>query len=863
MAALSIAERNEIRRRRLAEVPVYLPAETRVIEVPVINYNVRNNRNEVDSLLNGIWKDIRRRNKRDRVFKVRVLRDGGRVMDGKFNYSRQEQSYDEFRRFFLDGGSDWEDFVLEPNDVIQIRFEKKLNPAYVRQRYREGVKHCVIEPLRNVWKSSEALSPRMIREQKMVLKRLDEYEFLHGNEGIPESEFQCLAELTKTAIHITDVLGDNLRTFKPKNPTKSIIFENRSLNHLEQVPAKKAERIITHDEAVRMIVNQENILWTGLVSDPYKIITPQEILSVENPLKPYLEEMRNLLPNVELNATKNPDVNDFVRKATIVNSAPLQLHNGIPTGHLDLESAYTQFHKTSYYKGLPAKLQQKRTFNHPNINVIKQHVGFYQVRVIESTRLSYMCGLKNNRVYNLYSQEILLWADNGVIFHTIAGVLCSTFEFTFPDSSYEKTTDRLGKSRRPYQMFAGLLSAAKDEHDTRDYCLKGDTVFGEHIATEQETVYHSHDTVIIDDKEHTIPVITIKKPRKQVDTTHHVLAGITAYIRIIMLTEMMKFKPAQLIQVTLDGIFYQGFRPTNLIPELKEKTGTLSKSHTPWYFPHTHTYDFPSPSIFTSTAYLGAGGTGKTHQFLSDQGFIDTIYVSPTHELGKEKASVYNVEYRTFHKQAGIKCIPAPSPSVAFVDETTQLEASAVQKFIEDNPYTLIVIAGDIDERGNHYQTKYQNKIWRTTLPIKTFTTDYRAKTPELKQMKLQFRAKLKQMYDQKHASADAMKDWVKQTYPNLIITPYQAQHLQGTRIAGTHKFIDKLNEQFNIEKCKKCDPHYCKDCSIVHTTHAVQGMTIKDTILIYLDDMFEHTMAYTAMSRAESHEQLYFVSEI
>jgi hypothetical protein len=860
--AMSIAERNEARRRRLLEVPVYLPAEKRNIEVPVIDYNVRNNRNGVDTLLNGIWSDIKRRNKRERVFKVRVLRDGDLIMNGKFNYSRQEQYYEQFRRFFLDGGSDWEDFVLQPNDVIQIRFEKKLNPEYIRQRYREGVKHCVIQPIRDLWESCDATSERMIREQKMVLKRLAAYELRVGNEGIPESDFQDLAEQSKTSITVRSVLADNERIFAGKNPTKSIIFENRSLNHLERVPSKKTERTITHDEAVRMIVHTDNILWTGLSDDPTRIITPTEILIVNNPLKPYLEEMRGLLPNVELNATKNPDVNKFIRRATIVNSAPLQLNEGIPTGHLDLESAYTQFHKTSYYKGLPAKIQQKRTFNHPNIDVIKQYPGFYQVRVIESTSFAQMFGFRN-KIYNLFSQEILFWADNGVTFHTISGVLCSTFEFTFPASSYEKTTDRLGKTRKPYQMFAGLLSSAKDQHDTKDYCVKGETDFGKHIASEQEAVFHSNDIIKLDGIDHTIPVITIQKPRNTVHTTHHVLAGITSYIRIIMLTEMMKFQPAQLIQVTLDGLFYQGFLPNNLIPELKVKSGTVSESHTPWYFSNIDTYDFPPPSIFTSTAYLGAGGSGKTHQFLSDNGFIDTIYVSPTHELGKEKAKTYNVEYRTFHKQAGIKCTAAPSPSVAFLDEATQLEGYAIQEFIDNNPYTLIVIAGDIDERGNHYQTKYQNKIWRTTLPVKWFTTDYRAKTPLLKNMKLEFRLKMKEMYDQKHASADAMKAWVKQTYPNRIITPYQAQHLKGTRIAGTHKYIDKLNEQFNIQKCKKCDSHYCTSCSIIYTTHAVQGMTIKDTLIIYLDDMFEHTMAYTAMSRAESHEQLYFVSEI
>jgi hypothetical protein len=867
--SLTIAERNELRRQRLLQVPVYLPAERQNIDVPNLGVG-RAKQRAIEELLFNIWNDIKRRPRRDRVFRVRINQNGV-FKSKKINYTGMDQ-YQVFRRFFFADGSDADNFPLRQGDRIEIRFAKKLNPKYKRQLFREGVTHCVIEPIKQLWLRSRPNSESQKRLKNQVLRNCDELYMLWKNDGIPESHFEAIGEVLHTSITLRTALGTSSRTYN-KDASKTIIFENRSFNHVEQVPVKRPSRTITHEQALRMIVSEPDIVWTGLPTDPIRIITPQEILVVNNPLIPYYEEIYSLLPkNIGLYASKYPAVNKFIRAGTVVHSAPMILDRfkfietdfGLEEeyvhveeeyiqfdGHLDLASAYAQFDKTPYYKGFPAKAQQSRTFNHSNIDVIKEHIGIYQVRVVETTEFSELCTLYKG-TYVLPSPEILFWADEGVVFHTIAGVLFSKFDFRFPASSFEIVKDRMGKERKPYQMVSGIFSAAKDEHDIKEFNVKGDTEFGQHIASEFEhPVYHMKEDVVVDGVSHKVRVISLHKPAEHVFTQHHVLAFITSYTRIVMLTEMKKFQPSQLVEVKLDGLFYRGTPPTNLIPEFREKAGTIAESHTPWYTPHSDTYDFPPPYIMTSTAFLGSGGSGKTHEFLTDKGFIDVVYASPTHKLGEEKQDAYNVRYNTFHRLAGIGCDAVDPPAVVFVDEATQLDKRDIERFIKKSPHTLIVIAGDIDEHGNHYQTKYQNEIWKPTLPIKWFTKDYRAiNCPILQQMKLDIRAKMRELYAEQHPyPAYAMRDFVQTRFPTYCITPAQSYHMHGTFIAGTHRHIAEL----------KCNilPN-----NTIRTTHAVQGMTITESIIISLNDMFELTMAYTAMSRAVSHTQVYFVCE-
>ena len=89
------------------------------------------------------------------------------------------------------------------------------------------------------------------------------------------------------------------------------------------------------------------------------------------------------------------------------------------------------------------------------------------------------------------------------------------------------------------------------------------------------------------------------------------------------------------------------------------------------------------------------------------------------------------------------------------------------------------------------------------------------------------------------------LKNYVYSKFPT--ITKEQAiQQFKETDvwIAGTHKYIKTLPYK-------------------IYTTHSYQGKTIKDQKLyISIEDMFESTMFYTAMSRVETEHQLIIVGD-
>ena len=314
-----------------------------------------------------------------------------------------------------------------------------------------------------------------------------------------------------------------------------------------------------------------------------------------------------------------------------------------------------------------------------------------------------------------------------------------------------------------------------------------------------------------------------------------------------MMTEMLKFKLSDISAVTLDGLYFKGFPPSDLIPQFRPKpTKTNPYGETLWYSPTAINENFPPLTAHnTSQFFSGAGGTGKTHKILSNQGFNDPLYVSPTNELARQKREDYRVNSTTLHRLIGERCPTYESqygtPPVIFIDEITQCEAEFIERAIALHPHSLIFIAGDVDETGRHFQCKYGNKIWKPTLPVIHFTTDYRSQTHTLKAIKEELREFMKQ-----DPTPIEIKHYAKEHFHHITKDEAIKQFTdKDIWIAGTHKYIKTIPNK-------------------VHTTHSYQGKTINPPSKLYIstDDLFESTMFYTALSRVRHHEQLVFVTQ-
>lgn len=838
------ARAGRILRRAIAR-PVITNLVRRFVERrPEINRITLQTALDPEQLLNRIY-----RNNRRNPFTIRI-RVGDQVINERrfdFRNTPERRSWETFRSLFYET-SDGE-FVLPVGARILVYPSTQVQPNPQPQAYREGQEHCFFTPLIALW-SVPAKSTSTQREHDQILKRVKKIAEEYGDKPVPHDDIPSIAKKTNTTIKIFDPLGNELYTFNP-SARKLLCLRHTRNNHLEPTHENREHRDITYDEAQDLLQadkGEGELVIEGSHLDPIKLYTNNEVLEVINPMKPYLDEIRQQLPDLKFNATQYPLVNEFILQSRIINSATLTF-NPEYDQHYDLEKAYTQFHTTSFYQGFLGVIHQWRTFTFPPTQAfLDEHIGIYKARINRPSKLAKMLGMNAGDTLILPSPEWKFHKANGTDFAIISGVWGARFDFRFPPSAIESVKTRLGTSttktfkaaateNKPFRIFAGQCSAKINEFHRRSYTLRATKEFAGHLASiYKDTDYNEE-----------LQLASVNIPIDPVYTKHHLFSFITSYTRIVMMEQMLKLSLENISAVNLDGLYFKGqptspfaacFRPKK--PKVENPIGTNK-----WYVPVQIKEDFPALTPYNqSSALLGAGGTGKTHAILTDRGFNKILYVSPTHELGKSKQQEFGISYTTLHRAIGENCRSYKdsygTPPVIFVDELTQMEASFVERLIALYPESLIFIAGDIDEQGRHFQCKYSNEIWKPTFKCFTFTTDYRSHTEQLKTIKTTLRS-----YMKTDPSTEQVKEYAKRHFEHIpwLNAVLDFKPDQDVWIAGTHKYINK---------------HPFK----IHTTHSYQGKTIDQPrrLFISTDDLFEPTMLYTAISRARHHDQLVFV---
>jgi hypothetical protein len=761
---------------------------------------------------------------------------------------KKSLGYADFRLKFLkdEDYANEDEFIISPDMVLSFTAFKEVKPKKLKQQFREGVEHCVFTPLLKVW------SERPSKHQETMLKKVQKYATHYGDNPVPQEEMEGLAKKLRTTIKINDPIGNPYITYNAK-ADRTCVVENSKKNHVEEAVEEKPILPITHAEAIEFLKTlKDGEVLEGTFRDPIRIHSFKEVYEVPNPILPYLEEINKLIPDVKFDASMYPEINEFILESRIINSGTLRFQEEYDE-HYDLETAYAQFHLTPYYRGFLGVIHQWRNFTFPpTMEFLKQHNGIYKAKIIKPSRLAKMLGLKKDNYYILILPEWLFHKDTGTEFIIVSGIYGSSFDFRFPESSFKTVPLRnynpdapKKTSNKPFRIFAGQLSSKLNEHDKKTYCVKSTEEFAEHLKTLYPDVEY--------DEERQIARINIE--HKKVYTRHHVLSFITGYTRIVMMQEMMKFDISKLSGITLDGLYFKGKPPKDLIPQFRPKESKMgTNSSTLWYIPTENNTQFPlwKNEFNTNTFLEGAGGSGKTHRILKDEGFNNILYASPTHDLGKDKVAEYEItRYTTIHRLAGLDPQNAPiqsysdiygTPPVILIDEITQIEAKFIDRIIEMYPNSLLLIAGDVDKDGRHFQCKYKNEIWKPTFPIVEFITDYRAKTEKLKEIKYNLRN-----YMKTDPTTDEIKTYV---YSNFsVISKEEAMTRfkpEDVWIAGTHRYIKTLAPRK------------------IHTTHSYQGKTIPNPtkLFISIEDMFEHTMFYTALSRVEDESQIIIVGK-
>ena len=782
----------------------------------------------------------------------------GPEIDRTIDVASGDKGYKEFRKHFFkyeDGEESWH---FSPGDNVIAVKPTPIEAEKLLQRFRDGITHCVFTPilakLANALENASDGSKARLRRR---IKQVKSLELLY-EAGVPEDKMDEVGRAAGIKIQMYDVLGNDLAVYNEGGRMGALSMTNTRENHVEL-------GLVVNSDPLEISQRELVKIWHGVKGSggfymidgdlqnglPRKIRTLEGAWVVEDPIANACKEFDKELGiiNYKVNAIKQPLLNAFLKSGRIVNGWSCSLGSGEATGCADMPRAYSQFKKCHMYKGFVGHIHQFRSgvFSEAFVN---DNLGYYEVKILGGVSdLMAKLGLAVGQQIVLFSPELLYFIGDGLQVDIIQGAWGSRFDFDFPDYMMKD---------RAYCNWAGRLGIERWE---TSHTISASPEWAAHLATEHKVFYWKQDELL-----------TIKKPVKQCFTAHHIFGALTAYTRIQMMEAMKMFEPQNLVRVVLDGIYYCGEKPAGLEWFKDKKAQKGEGFHAPWYAGRVEEDVFPPMGrIVKNTLLTGQGGSGKTYSVFTDKGFNNILYVSPSNILGHDVKDKYKATYTTIHKLIGIDCQPyytqKRTPPVIFIDEITQIEAEWVDKAFELYPESLILLAGDVDASGRWYQCrsgggKEWNQIWKPSdVDVVEFLEDRRSRDDKLKALKLCIRNVMKQCNLEE--GQFQMEDWAKKSLP---ISKFE--YAEGdTCIAGTHRTNKKLLDMGVVSGYYKKggavsnveQPGYEKRGSF--TIHSYQGKTIETgNIWIFIDDLFEYAMLYTAVSRAVSFSQIKFV---
>ena len=728
---------------------------------------------------------------------------------------------------FYDGESGTETFIPNQYGASQIKVYRpqQLTGINLEQVFRDSVNNiCVFEAIRRKFAElPESENKKTNQNRRSRLNKVNEVEKDYPD-GVTADQLEELADKVKVKFVLQDVLKDKIKEFGKSRQIEVKIVNTRK-NHVDYLTSNEVEHVSREflDEHIAYLrrTNQHYLIKNSTQTIT-NLSTAEHNYILENPNAELMKEMNAQVKYVRFDANKYPELNDFTKRGRVINSSFLHLEDFTENTKLyDMKAAYTKHRDCPFYNGFLGQIQQFRSIDH------MPFLGIYQFTLESDSTFSRKFGLIKGHSYILPSPEIKFWRQCGGLDYTItAGCWGSCIDLSYSPEIIQK---------KLYQKWAGSLSMNDNYRNTK-HTFPSTPEFAQHIKTlYPETFYWETGEA------------SVNIPNKQVKVAHHVLAFITSYTRINMLMELQTLNNIQ--GVLLDGI-YTTDTITNPLFQTKpvvEIDSTLYEHSIRWYEPTDIIFTPPPVHLLVSSVLSGSGGSGKTHSILNDTGYINPLYVVPTHELGNGK------NYTTIHQLIGQGCRPyiekSGPPPVILIDELTMIPADYITRALQMYPDALFFLAGDLDDK-QHYQCRSGNPteywdIWKPTLPIVNYTNDYRSKTPELKHRKEHMREEMRRIYtDGGLKDTREMREYVMEHYPIITFKEAIKQATQDDIFLWSTKRVESTI------------PEHLNKLGV----HKSQGLTLSNPKVFITMDWFEYAMSYTALSRCVDHRQVQFV---
>ena len=562
--------------------------------------------------------------------------------------------------------------------------------------------------------------------------------------------------------------------------------------------------------------------------------------------------------------------------------------------HIDMEKAYFNFKKCPLYDGFLQKPGPFQVCEIP-LNDAMTTPGYYTIDelnwkgVHENTRKI----IKKLKIYfnklTFPHFELKMLHNLGLKFKIIAGTSGVKCDLNFG-------ADMLTKENgvRHYARWTGI-QYKKDKYTTFDF----DNTDKKILQNMNHTLNQVKCGTLLHENYHS-KKITMSYEKSEIKHRSHIVGYITGYQRVSTILQLCEINYNDLVKVVVDGIYYQdsgkyenlkmisSFIPDETKFADKANLGNVDFSDFP-FISNTDRVTLPIRiddyiKFSEVTLIAGAGGCGKTYSVLNNPSYYNITYLAHSHRLARAVEKEYtnlnhSAPFQPFYsKNTELSRMVVNRCNLILCDEVSTYSFKNITTLIElAKIYGIqIIFAGDIG-----YQTEpvecpstpqkrlklfkniiYMTKNYRFTDKV------HRKCVYKIRKMMDQKKSLLKMlMYLKKNKYKFINKDYVKKNHK-----------LEDMILSSRHIFNDEWNTILPKYEKKKC---LVTETNMTHshgeilfcdkvpknaretygfTIHAVQGMTSQKKLFIDTRKLIDTKIFYTAISRAKSMDQIYFI---
>ena len=653
-----------------------------------------------------------------------------------------------------------------------------------------------------------------------------------------------------------------------KKSLRTFHFVNTRMNHVDfdEVSHTDNKVIMTQEELLQKWkqLNDDDIYNTYTKSslNINRITTNDAVYTLPNEYNEIVEkfEIESGLLDCKLCDIKNKDVSEFIRQGVHLCETTIHMNylDEQVFYHIDMEKAYVNYEKSKYYEGFLGKVTEFRYCN----KIVD--IGYY---LIENLQLHGRIA-KWNKVLkcfydNVYPSPVLKMLEKeGCTFKIVAGCWGSKINFVIPQElvNFTEVTDKKNKLRG-YCKWVGK-SMCRIRHNS--FYMKANNDFITHLSKEINANFEVFDNEV-----------KVSFPKQSNYHLSHIAGMITGYMLTNVLEQLFEFEPEDIIKICTDGIYHTKkdvalkncFRVEKR-EKITKNAGAPSYLSNPVCKRKFNIGQFKEDNNMVEV-HLGCGGSGKTHKQLTDDGYVNVLYLAPSWKLARVKQKEYGIRCDTIAKGASTDPETFGAlkrfNNVVVVDEVSMMSNEAKNQILRNFEGCKIIFCGDIGFQLPCFDAG-TTPFCVKGMKIINHTNNYRVKCPTL----LGLLNEIREMMEQKIN----IVSFVKSVFRN--VEEFEYNHNKDMILCRTHEHNDIYNEKYkHLEKyyITKSDRTYgrgeiyfkkpdTEQYEIRHsfTIHCIQGETAEGNLFINMKGMKNNQSLYTALSRAKYWNQIHLV---